>query len=87
MYFGIISNYADQNKVCKNQSGILWRCYVAFAFLIVVSPRMVTMLDELYYLPRLDAILNGKPIGLRNRASWQRDGNIGESSIRRGNRS
>jgi len=30
---------------------------------------MVTMLDELDNLPGLDAILNGKPIGLKNRAS------------------
>jgi hypothetical protein len=45
------------------------------------------MLDELDNLPGFDAILNGKPIGLKNRASWQHDGNIGESSSRGGNRS
>jgi hypothetical protein len=87
MYFGSILNYADGDRVHKNPSGIPWRCYVAFALLIVVSPHMVTMLDELDNLPGLDAILNGKPIGLKNRASWQHDGNIGESSSRGGNRS
>jgi hypothetical protein len=39
---------------------------VAFALLIVVFLHMLVMLNELDNLPRLDTILNGKPIGLRN---------------------
>jgi len=39
---------------------------VAFALLIVVFPRMLIMFNELDNLLRLDTILNGKPIGLRN---------------------
>jgi hypothetical protein len=87
MSFGNILNYANGDIVRKNPSGILRRCYVAFTLLIVASPHMVTMLNELNNLPRLDVILNGKPIGLKNCVSWQHDGNIGKISSRGGNRS
>jgi hypothetical protein len=36
------------------------------------------MLNELDNLPRLDTILNGKPIGLRNHVGWKCHNNIGE---------
>jgi hypothetical protein len=39
---------------------------VVFELLIVVFPRMFVMFNELDNLPKLDTILNGKPIGLRN---------------------
>jgi len=41
----------------------------AFALLIAISPHIVMMLNEIDILLRLDAILNGKPIGLGNCAS------------------
>jgi hypothetical protein len=37
-----------------------------FVLLIMVSPHMVTMFNELDNLFRLDIILNGKPVGLGN---------------------
>jgi hypothetical protein len=40
------------------------------------------MFNEIDYFLGLDAILNGKPIGLGNHASQQRGINIGESSSR-----
>jgi hypothetical protein len=40
-----------------------------FILLIAISPHIVAMLDELDNLPRLDTILKGKPIGLRNHAT------------------
>jgi len=42
---------------------------VTFTLLIVISPHIVVMLDELDNLLRFDTILNGKPIGLGNRAN------------------
>jgi hypothetical protein len=42
---------------------------VAFALLFVISLHIVTMLNEPNNLLELDAILNGKPIGLENCAS------------------
>jgi hypothetical protein len=41
----------------------------AFALLIAISPHIVMMLNDIDILLRLDAILNGKPIGLGNCAS------------------
>jgi Cdc6-like AAA superfamily ATPase len=42
---------------------------VTFTLLIAISPHIVVMLDELDNLLRFDTILNGKPIGLGNRAN------------------
>jgi hypothetical protein len=42
---------------------------VAFTLLIAISPHTVMMLNDIDNLLRLDAILNGKPIGLGNCAS------------------
>jgi len=42
---------------------------VVFALLIAIFPCMVTMFNEIDNLLGLDAILNGKPIGLGNCAS------------------
>jgi len=43
---------------------------VAFALLIAISPYTITMFNQIDNLLGLDAILNGKPIGLGNCASW-----------------
>jgi len=42
---------------------------VAFALLIAITPHMITMFNEINYPPKLDTILNGKPIGLGNYVS------------------
>ncbi len=60
---------------------------VAFALLIVISLHMVVMFNEINNLLKLDAILNGEPIGLGNHASQQCHINIGENSSKRDNRS
>jgi hypothetical protein len=44
---------------------------VVFALLIAICPHIVAMLNEINNLPRLDTILNGKPIGLGNRINQQ----------------
>jgi hypothetical protein len=59
---------------------------VVFALLTAISPHMVIMLNKINNVPRLDAILNGKPIGLKNHANRQCGNNIGESSNRKYNR-
>ncbi len=48
---------------------------------------MVAMFNEIDNLPRLDKILNRKPIGLGNCVSQQRGIIIGESSSRGDNKS
>jgi hypothetical protein len=45
------------------------------------------MFNELNNLLGLDAILDGKPIGLRDYVNQQCGGNIGENSNREDNRS
>ncbi len=55
---------------------------VAFALLIAITPHTITMFNEINNPPKLDAILNGKPIGLGNCVSWQHGSNIGKSSNR-----
>ncbi len=60
---------------------------VAFALLVVIFPHMVAMLNEINNLLGLDATLNGEPIKLGNRTSWQCHINIGENSNRGNNRS
>ncbi len=40
------------------------------------------MFNELDNLPRLDAILNGKPIASKNHNGWQCGSNIGENNNR-----
>jgi hypothetical protein len=57
-----------------------------FALLTTISPHMVAMLNEKKILPRLDAILNGEPIGLENLTNQQCGINIGGSSYRGINR-
>jgi hypothetical protein len=47
---------------------------------------MVAMLNEINNLLKLDAILNGKPIGLGNHVNQQHGNDIGESSSRKDNR-
>jgi hypothetical protein len=42
---------------------------VTFTLLVAISPHIVAMFDELDNLLGLDTILNGKPIGLGNRAN------------------
>jgi hypothetical protein len=66
--------------------GLCLKNDAAFALLITISPHMVAMLNEIYNLLKLDAILNGKPIGLNNHTNWQRGNNIGEGSSRKDNR-
>ncbi len=44
------------------------------------------MFNEINNLVGLDAILNGKPIGLGNHASEQHGNNIGESNSKGDNR-
>jgi len=44
---------------------------VVFALLTAIFPHTVAMLNEIDNLPRLDTILNGKPIGLGNHVNQQ----------------
>ncbi len=60
---------------------------VTFALLTTISTHTVTMFNELNNLLGLDAILDGKPIGLRDYVNQQCGGNIGENSNREDNRS
>jgi hypothetical protein len=60
---------------------------VVFALLTAISPHTIIMFNEIDNFPRLDAILNGKPIGLGNHASQQCGTNIGESNSRGDNTS
>jgi len=53
-----------------------------FALLIVIFPHTFTMFNELDNFPWLDAILNGKPIGLKNLANQQHGNNIGENALK-----
>jgi hypothetical protein len=39
---------------------------VAFALLSTISLHTIAMLNEIHNFPKLDGILNAKPIGLRN---------------------
>ncbi len=59
---------------------------VAFALLTIISCHTIVMLNEIDNLPRLDAILNGEPIGLKNHANRQCGINIGENSSEWDNR-
>jgi hypothetical protein len=58
---------------------------VAFVLLTTIFPHTFTMLNEIDNLLGLDAILNGKPIMLRNHASQQCGSNSGGSNGRRDN--
>jgi len=71
----------------ETNEGSHFKDNVIFVLLIVISPHTITMLNEIDNFLGLDAILNGKPIRLRNHASQQRGSNSGESSGRGNNRS
>jgi hypothetical protein len=58
-----------------------------FTLLTAISSHKVIMFNEIDHLFRLDAILNGEPMGLGNHASQQCGINIGESSSKGNNRS
>ncbi len=85
-----ISDFQAKNQtnltLDETREGLHLKDDVAFALLTTISPHMVAMFNKIDNLPRLDAILNGEPIGLGNRASRQRGINIPGINDRRDNR-
>ncbi len=70
----------------ETNKGLCLKDDATFALLTAISLHTVIMLNEIDNIPRLDAILNGEPIGLGNGADPQHGINIGENSSRGDNR-
>jgi hypothetical protein len=60
---------------------------VAFSLFITIYPQMVTMFDELDNLLKLDTILNGKLVGLKNHVDHQHNNNIENNNNNKRNKS
>jgi hypothetical protein len=86
-----ISDFQTENQVNLTLEETNERSHlkddVALGLLSAISPHTIAMFNKIDNLPRLDAILNGEPIGFGNCASQQHGINIGESNSRGHNRS
>jgi hypothetical protein len=76
-----LANLGETNKKSCLKSD------ATFALLITIYPHTITMFNKLNNLLGLDAIFDGKPIGLGNCVNQQCGGNIGENNNREENRS